>query len=510
MSGNHLDENNGVPAPGPGPTSSLREEGESAAPPALLHRSLQARPYQVTKAKGLYLTLSDGRTIMDACGGAAVACLGHGNEEVQQAVARQMSTGVSYIHSLTYTTDAAEDLAHHLIDGPQGAGRFGLERVYLVNSGSEAMDAALKLARQYFFELAQKNPTSPTTPTPVRSHFVSRKQSYHGTTVGAMNVSSNLPRKVPYACFQLDNFSWVTPAYTYQYSDWQRGETETEFAQRLVDELDAHFVAIGPEKVVAFVAEPLVGATSGCTPAPRGYFKGVRRVCDKYGILLILDEVMSGMGRTGTLFAFEQEDVVPDLVTVGKGLGGGYAPVAGVLIHKKVVDVLRAGSSSFNHGHTYQAHPVGCAAALAVQKILRRDGLVENVARLHGFLYPLLVDTFAPAKYVGDIRGRGLFWGIEFVRDKSTRESFPPRVSFGARFQSAVFDLGVAVYPGSSTVDGKKGDHAILSPPYNVTEDELRKIVAFMKTAYDRLEKEVDAESWGEDDKAANGYAKAY
>ncbi|OAP60648.1 hypothetical protein AYL99_05650 [Fonsecaea erecta] len=489
-------------ASGPGPTP-------AAAGPALLHRSLHARPYQVTAAKGLYLTLSDGRTIMDACGGAAVACLGHGNEEVLQAVARQMSTGVSYIHSLTYTTDSAEQLAHHLIDGPQGAGRFGLERAYFVNSGSEAMDAALKLARQYFFELGQ------TTPRGSRSHFVSRKQSYHGTTVGAMNVSSNLPRKVPYACFQLDNVSWVTPAYAYQYSDWRRGQSEEEFAQALVDELDAHFQAIGPEKVVAFIAEPLVGATSGCTPAPRGYFRGVRRVCDKYGVLLILDEVMSGMGRTGTLFAFEQEDVVPDLVTVGKGLGGGYAPVAGVLIHKKIVDVLRAGSSSFNHGHTYQAHPVGCAAALAVQQILRRDGLVENVARLHRVVYGLLVDALGPAKYVGDIRGRGLFWGIEFVRDKSSRESFAPHVGFGARFQALAFDLGVAVYPGSSTVDGTRGDHAILSPPYNVTEDELRKIVDVMKAAYDRLEKEVDGESWGDNDAAAaaaagHGHAKPY
>ncbi|KIX95648.1 uncharacterized protein Z520_08768 [Fonsecaea multimorphosa CBS 102226] len=499
MNGTHLDEPNGALASG-----DPREKGDSTpAGPALLHRSLHSRPYQVTAAKGLYLTLSDGRTIMDACAGAAVACLGHGNDEVAQAVARQMSTGVSYIHSLTYTCDAAEELAHHLIDGPQGAGRFGLERAYFVNSGSEAMDAALKLARQYFFELGQT-----TGGKGGRSHFVSRKQSYHGTTIGAMNVSSNLPRKVPYACFQQDNVSWVTPAYAYQYSDWRKGETEEEFAQRLVDELDRHFLEIGPEKVVAFIAEPLVGATSGCTPAPRGYFRGVRRVCDKYGILLILDEIMCGMGRTGTLFAFEQEeDVVPDLVTVGKGLGGGYAPVAAVLIHKKVVNVLRAGGGSFNHGHTYQAHPVGCATALAVQKIVRRDGLVDNVKRLERFLYPLLVDTLGPAKYVGDIRGRGLFWGFEFVRDKTTREPFPSQAGFGGRFQARCFDLGVAVYPGAATVDGKRGDHAILSPPYNVTEDELRKIVALMKTAYDSLEKEVDGESWG-DKAAANGHAK--
>lgn len=455
---------------------------QDSIPPALLHRSLHQRPYKVTSAKGIYLTLADGRVVMDACGGAAVACLGHGNDEVLQAVYQQMSTGISYIHSLTYTTDAAEELASHLIDGPQGGRRYGLERAYFVNSGSEAMDAALKLARQYFYELGQLD----------RTRFVARKQGYHGTTVGAMNVSSNLPRKVPYACFQLDNCSWVTPAYAYQYSKWQDGETEAEFAERLVQELDAHFQELGPEKVIAFVAEPLVGATSACTPAPKGYFLGVRRVCDKYGILLVLDEVMCGMGRTGTRFAFEQEGIVPDLMTVAKGLGGGYAPVAGVLVHKKVIDVLKKGTGSFNHGHTYQAHPVGCASTLAVQKILARDGLVENCALLGKFLYPLLVETFQSAKYVGDIRGRGLFWGIEFVQDKATRKSFSPAVGFGIRFQTVAFEMGVAVYPGAGTVDGTKGDHAILSPPYNVTEHELRKIVNVLKMAYDQLEKEVD------------------
>ncbi|KAL2399750.1 putative aminotransferase [Exophiala dermatitidis] len=507
--------------------------------PALLHRSLRQQPYKVTSAKGIYLTLDDGRVVMDACGGAAVACLGHGNEEVRDAVMRQMSTGVSYLHSLTYTTDAAEELASFLIDGPPrpptgappsiaaattGARRFGLERAYFVNSGSEAMDAALKLARQYFFELDQQQQNQPTSNsnsnsnsrnTTRRSKFVARKQSYHGTTIGAMNVGSNLARKIPYSNLQLpdDTVSWVTPAYTYQYSHWRDGETETQFAQRLVAELDAHFQKLDPETVIAFIAEPVVGATSGCTPAPRGYFKGVRRVCDKYGILLIMDEVMCGMGRTGTTFAFEQEHdnddddtnntntnnnnnntevVVPDIVTIGKGLGGGYMPVAGLLVHRKIVYVLKKGTSNFNHGHTYQAHPVGCAATLAVQQILHREGLVDNCAQMGKLLYSLLRDTFANCKYVGDIRGRGLFWGLEFVSDRNTRASFDPSVAFGPRFQGLAFELGVAVYPGTGTVDGLRGDHAILSPPYNVTEDELHKIVQILKRAYDRLEKEVD------------------
>lgn len=450
--------------------------------PALLHRSLRLQPLKATSAKGIYITLATGRVVMDACGGAAVSCIGHGNEEVLQAVYDQMNSGISYLHSAIYTTDAAEELAHHLIDGPQGAGRFGLERAYFVNSGSEAMDAALKMARQFWFEQGK----------PERTRFVSRRQGYHGTTIGAMNVSSNLPRKVPYANFQLDTFSWVTPAYAYQYSNWREGESEEAFAKRLVDELDAHFQSLGPETVVAFVAEVLVGATSGCTPAPKGYFKGVRSVCEKYGILLILDEVMSGMGRTGTQFAFEQEDIVPDIVTIGKGLGGGYAPLAGVLAHQRVIDVLRKGTSIFNHGHTFQAHPVGCAATLAVQKIIRRDGIIANCARMGALVHPLLLKTFADCKYVGDVRGRGLFWALEFVKDKATRAPFPPAVGFGPRFQQMAFDLGVAVYPGAGTIDGTKGDHAILSPPYNVTEEELTKIVGIMKNAYDLMEKQVD------------------
>ena len=473
-------------------------EESTPVTPALLHRSLHQEPFKVSSAKGIYITLSNGRVVMDACAGAAVACLGHGNEEVMAAVHAQMSTGVSYLHSLTYTTPAAEELAHHIISGPQGAGRFGLERAYFVNSGSEAMDAALKLARQYFFEQGDRR----------RTRFVSRKQSYHGTTIGPMNVSSFLARKMPYENFQLGIVSWVSPAYQYQYSHWRQGETEEGFAKRLVEELDAHFLELGPDNVIAFVAEPLVGATSGCTPAPKGYFRGVRDVCDRYGILLILDEVMCGMGRTGTLFAFEQEDVVPDLMTMGKGLGGGYSPVAGVLVHKKILDVVRKGTSSFNHGHTYQAHPVGCAATLAVQKIVRRQGLVENVARLGKWLYPLLVERFGSKKYVGDIRGRGLFWGMEFVRDKDRRESFPPSVGFGVRYQLTCFEMGVAVYPGSATVDGAKGDHVILSPPYNVTEEELRKIVEVMRTAYEKLEAEVDEELRNK--KELNGSAKPH
>lgn len=357
---------------------------------------------------------------------------------------------------------------------------YGLEKAFFVGSGSEAMDAAMKLARQYFYESGHCE----------RKNFVARKQSYHGTTVGAMSLSSNLPRKVPYEPLLLGNVSHVSPAYAYQYRLAE--ESEEQYVMRLAEELDDEFQRLGPETVMAFVAEPIVGATSGCVPAPPGYFRSVRELCDRYGILLILDEVMCGIGRSGSFFAFEQEDVVPDIMTIGKGLGGGYAPIAGVLVSKKVINGLRDGTGMFNHGQTYQAHPLSCASALAVQKIIKRDNLVERCKKMGHFLERELREALEGREYVGNIRGRGLFWGIEFVQNKETKRSFDPKAEFGYRVQRKAFDLGVAIYPGAATVDGVRGDHVLIAPPYTVTEAELRKIVLVVREAYDSVERDID------------------
>ena len=348
--------------------------------------------------------------------------------------------------------------------------------------GSEAMDGAMKLSRQYWFEQGQIQ----------RTHFVARRQSWHGTTLGAISLSSNLPRKIPYQPLLIPNISHVSPAFSYHYQ--QPLESEKAYVDRLAEELDTEFQRMGPSKVIAFVAEPVVGATSGCTPAPKGYFKAIRSVCDKYGILLILDEVMCGIGRTGTFFAFEQEDIVPDIMTVGKGLGGGYAPIAGILVHEKIVNVLREGTASFNHGHTYQAHPLTCAIALSVQQILKRESLVERCKRMGDILEKYLHREFDNCKYAGNIRGRGLFWAVEFVMDKNTKESFDPALSFGSRVQLRAFEYGVAIYPGAATVNGVKGDHVLVAPPYTVTGQELEKISKLMREAYDTEEACFDRE----------------
>ncbi|KAM0425624.1 hypothetical protein ACHAPT_009156 [Fusarium lateritium] len=440
--------------------------------PCLMHRSLLHRPECVVSASGVYLTLSSGRRILDGCAGAAVAIIGHGRTEVRDAIVEQAAK-VSYVHTMAYTTDSSENLANYLLEGSP----FGLARAYLIGSGSEAMDSALKLARQYHVENGQ----------PQRTQIVSRRQAYHGNTIGAMSVGSNLARKAPYeGALLLDNVSYVSPAYGYR--GQKDDETESEYANRLTTELDDHFQAVGPDKIIAFIAETVGGATAGCITPPAGYFEGVRKVCDKYGILLILDEIMCGSGRTGTFFAFEQDgDVRPDIVTIGKGLGGGYAPISAALVHRHIVDTLKKGTASFNHGHTYQAHPLGCAAALAVQKVVRDENLVSRCAELGSRLHKTLLQVFGPLDHVGNIRGRGLFWGIEFVEDKKTKKSFDSKLRFGVKVQEAAFQLGLAVYPGTGTADGHVGDHIIISPPLTITEEEMDFMVNLLKQAYDKI-----------------------
>ncbi|RNJ58304.1 hypothetical protein D7B24_004944 [Verticillium nonalfalfae] len=451
----------------PHATSKLSRDGH------LLHRSLVHTPAMVESAKGLNLFLSNGQTVIDACGGAAVALIGHGNEEVQAAMLEQASK-VSYVHTQAYTTPAAEGLAHILLNGNP----HGLEKALFVGSGSEAVESALKLARQYFYEKGETK----------RVHFVSRQQSYHGNTLGAMSISSNLARKVPYEGFAYPHVSSVSPPYAYRYM--REEESEAQFTARLLRELEDEFLRVGPEKVVAFVAETIMGATSGCVTPPTGYFKGVRSLCDKYGILLILDEIMCGVGRTGTFFAFEQEGIVPDIVTVAKGLGGGYAAIAGVLVHSKVVDVLRSGTNAFNNGHTYQAHPISCATALAVQKIVQRDNLVDQCAKMGRVLEDLLRSELRDCRSVGNIRGRGLFWAVEFVQDWASKETFDPKMGFGARVQQVAYQAGVALYPGGGTVDGTKGDHILIAPPFIVTEQQLRHICQVLRAAVEAVEDE--------------------
>ena len=435
----------------------------------VLHRTVTFEPDLAVSGQGLLLTMADGRTVIDASGGAAVACLGHGNARVAAAIGAQAAT-LAYAHSGFFTSEAAEALAEILVGHEPG----GLSHAFFVSSGSEAMEAALKLARQYHVERGQTH----------RTHVIARRQSYHGNTLGALAASGHLARRAPYEAILAPGFSHVSPCFDYH----GRSEAETveHYVARLAAELEAEFQRIGPQRVIAFCAEPVVGAAAGCVPALPGYFAAVRAVCDRHGALLILDEVMCGMGRTGTTHAWEQEGVTPDLQAVAKGLGGGYQPIGALLVSRRVIEALSAGSGAFAHGHTYQAHPVACSAALEVQRIIDEDNLLDNVKAMGERLEQALLDRFGNHAHVGDIRGRGLFWAIELVQDRSRKRPFEPALQTHERVKRHALDLGVAIYPSGGTIDGVRGDHVLIAPPYIVTASDIDVIVSRLGEAVDR------------------------
>lgn len=435
----------------------------------ILQRKLTETAEVALSGEGIRLHLAGGRTVIDGSGGAAVACIGHGNRRVAAAMAEQAGR-MAYAHTGFFTSEPAEALADLLLGDEPG----GLTHAFFVSSGSEAMEAAVKLARQYFIELGQ----------PQRTRIVSRRQGYHGTTLGALAVSGHVARRGPYEPLLSTAFSKVSPCFAYHFQ--APDESDADYVARLAAELEAEFQRLEPDTVAAFCAETVVGATTGCVAAVPGYFAAMRGVCDRHGALLVLDEVMCGMGRTGTLHAWEQEGVAPDIQAVAKGLGGGYAPIGGILVAGRVIAALRAGSGGFMHGQTYQAHPVACAAALEVQRIVWEQGLVEASARQGAGLAGRLVERFGNHHQVGDIRGRGLFHALEFVQDRAARTPFEPSRGVAEAVKQAALDRGLAVYPCTGTVDGVQGDHVIVAPPYTVSDGELDEIV-------DRLGAAVDA-----------------
>jgi adenosylmethionine-8-amino-7-oxononanoate aminotransferase len=441
----------------------------------ILHRQMARELPMAAAAQGVFITDSQGRQYLDASGGAAVSCLGHGHPEVLAAMHAQLDR-LAYAHTSFFTTQVAEELADALVrDAPAGT-----SHAYFVSGGSEAVEAALKLARQYFVEIGQ----------PQRRHFIARRQSYHGNTLGALAVGGNAMRRTQFAPLLID-VTHVAPCY--EYRDRRSDESAEAYGQRLVAELAEAIERLGGDKVIAFVAETVGGATQGAvTPVP-GYLRGVRELCSRHGILLILDEVMCGMGRCGTLHACEAEGVVPDLLVIAKGLGGGYQPIGAVLAQSHVVEAFARGSGAFQHGHTYIGHAMACAAALAVQQVIRRDRLLERVQRQGDGLRQRLKDTFGSHPQVGDIRGRGLFQAIELVADRSTKLPFDPALKLHARIKARAMAEGLMVYPMGGTLDGRQGDHVLLAPPFIVDDAQLDLIVQRLARAVDAALAEVPA-----------------
>ncbi|MFV3333740.1 aspartate aminotransferase family protein [Pseudomonas sp. NY15437] len=431
----------------------------------VLHRSLTQSYPTAVRGEGAYLIDSDGRRYLDASGGAAVSCLGHSDAEVIEAVRRQIGN-LAYAHTSFFTSEPMEELADFLI----ARAPAGMRSVYFVSGGSEAVEAALKLARQYFVEIGQ----------PQRTHLIARRQSYHGNTLGALATGGNAWRRQQFQPLLID-VSHVSPCYAYR--GQAEGETPEAYGERLARELEAEILNLGPDTVMAFVAEPVVGATLGAVTAVPGYFKRVRDICDRYGVLLILDEVMCGMGRTGTLFAAEQEGISADLITVAKGLGAGYQPIGATLVSQRIHDAIATGSGFFQHGHTYIGHATACAAALAVQKTIEQRNLLPRVRDLGEKLQQRLRSTLGEHPNIGDIRGRGLFQGVELVADRASKAPFPAEAKLHARVKKAAMQEGLMCYPMGGTVDGRSGDHILLAPPFILEEAQLDELTEKLQRA---------------------------
>jgi len=433
----------------------------------ILHRSLRGTLPLAVAGHGIRIVDSEGREYLDASGGAAVSCLGHGHPDVIRAMHEQIDK-IAYAHTSFFSTAVAEELADRLVaNAPPG-----ISHVYLVSGGSEAIEAALKLARQYFVEIGQ----------PQRRHFIARRQSYHGNTLGALAVGGNEWRRRQFAPLLID-VAHVSPCY--EYRDRRAGETPEAYGARLAQELEETIARLGGENVIAFCAETVVGATAGAMPPVPGYFRRIREICDRHGILFLADEVMCGMGRTGTLHAIEQEGVAPDLMAIAKGLGGGYQPIGAVLVNEKIIAAVAKASGFFQHGHTYIGHPVACAAALAVQKVIERDDLLAAVRRLGVHLRERLTATMGKHPHVGDIRGRGLFMALELVDDRESKRPFDPALRLHAHVRAEAMARGLMVYPMGGTIDGRQGDHVLLAPPFVATEAEIDQIVSRLAPAVD-------------------------
>jgi len=432
-------------------------------------RQITNPPIKAVSSDGCYIIDENGKQYFDGSGGAAVSCLGHGDPDVIKAVQDQTSK-MAFAHTGFFSSDPAEELAELLIDNAPGE----LDRVYFVSGGSEAIEAAIKLARQFHIENGD----------PSRHHIIARKQSYHGNTLGALAAGGNKWRRNQFEPILIDA-SHISPCY--EYVDKLKEETSFDYGQRVAQELEDEILRLGTDKVMAFIVEPVVGATMGAVPAVPGYFKKVRNICDKYGVLLILDEVMCGMGRTGHLFASEFDEIAPDILCIAKGLGAGYQPIGAMLCSKNIYNRLGKGSGFFQHGHTYMGHPVACAAALAVLKAILNRKLLSSIKSKSNQLFNCLETQLGHHPNIGDIRGRGLFIGIEIVKNIETKKPFDPNLKVAASIKHAAFEAGLICYPMSGTRDGKWGDHILLAPPFIINENQIIELVNKLSISIESL-----------------------
>ena len=440
----------------------------------VFHRHCHAKLPSIASGEGVYLFDTEGKQYLDGCGGAAVSNLGHNHTAVKDAIKQQLDA-IPFAHTGFFTNQVSEDLATLLTDLAPDP----LNHVYFVSGGSEAVESALKMARQYFVEIGK----------PQKTQFIARRQSYHGNTLGALAVGGNEWRKEPFRPL-LSSVHHISPCYAYR--DQGDNETELDYSMRVANELETKILEVGADNVMAFVAEPVVGATTGAVPATEGYFKRIREICDQYDVLLILDEVMCGIGRTGTFYAFEQDKIIPDLVTIAKGLGAGYQPIGAVVASSKIYDAIANGSGFFQHGHTFMAHPMACASALATINTILNEHLLDKVTEQGEKLKNKLEVALQPLPYVGDIRGRGLFLGVELVADKLTKMPLASSTEANKKVKNIAMQHGLMCYPMAGTIDGKQGHHILIAPPFIINDEQLDELVSKLTSALIEA-----AKAWG-------------
>ena len=440
-------------------------------PGHIFHRNLRKSYPLAERGEGIYIIDSAGKKYIDGSGGAAVVGIGHGVKEITQAMVRQAER-ISFSHSSQFSSQPTLDLAAQLVKlAPPG-----LSRVYFISGGSEAVETAVKMARQYQVERSQ----------PEKYKVVSRWTSYHGNTLGALALSGHTGRRKHYLPL-IQHTPHIQPCYCYR-CPFCLAPARCHFECAL--DLEKTLLFEGPDSVSAFIAEPLVGATAGALVPPDGYFQKIREICNRYDVLLIVDEVMTGMGRTGKNFGIDHWGVVPDMIVVGKGLSSGYTPIAAVLVKEEIYAVIQKGSGAFVHGHTYSQNPLSSAIALAVVDYLIRHDLIARAAK-SGEYFLRALESLNRYAFVGEIRGKGLFAGIEFVKDKTTKEPFDPGFKLNARIGNRAFEKGLITYPGGGGADGMKGDHLLLAPPFVITEDQIQEMVSILGQTFSEISREI-------------------
>jgi len=435
---------------------------------ALFPRSFRKSYPRAVRGDGCYLYTAEGRKLLDAAGGAAVVTIGHGVAAVAEAMAEQ-ARRLAYVHSSQFHTEAAEQLAERL--RALAPANFRRGRVFFTSGGSEATETAIKLCRQYFLERGQ----------PQRTRVVGRRQSYHGATLGALAVTGNVRRRAPYLPLLAD-WGHIAPCYCYR---CPLGLTFPSCEVACADELEKFVGGAEPGSVAAFIVEPVVGATLGAVVPPDGYLQRIAEICRRHGLLLIADEVMSGMGRTGKNFGVEHWGVEPDLILVGKGVASGYAPLGAVLVSEQVAETIARGSGGFEHGFTYSAHPVAAAAGLAVLKHSEKTNLFARVAPA-GCELAAALGRLKSSPHVGDVRGLGLLAGVELVADAATRAPFPPERRVAEKVCEAALEEDVVTYPIQGCADGERGDHILLAPPFIISSEEIETIARALERAIAR------------------------